>query len=86
MGVVSLNKLVAISHPSTRPMVLFIAHIYRKPKHLSLGLVTAGCLRLQGKGREGREAGVSEPSVEDGWLGQGRLLASFHQPQSLRWC
>lgn len=38
MGVASLSKPVAISYPCTHPIFLFISHIYRKPKHLSLGL------------------------------------------------
>lgn len=73
VGAASLSKPVAMAHPCACSAVLFISHIYRKPKHLSLGLAGQAAGRLQRKGKaEGREGAVCEPSLEGGWPGQGR--------------
>lgn len=77
MGAASLSKPVAPPHPGRPPPRFFLYLTFTGSlKHLS----------PRGKGRQGGEAGMSEPSVEGGWLGQGRPLASFHQSRSIRWC
>lgn len=78
MGAVSLSKPVAAPLPTPAPSPRFFLYLtfIGSLKHLS----------LRGKGRQGGEAGMPEPSVEGGWLGQGRPLASFHQSRSIRWC
>lgn len=67
------------------PASFYISHL-QKAGTSEPGPGGAGGLRLQRKGKaERREGVVCEPHLEGGWPGQGRRLAPFQQPCSLRW-